>query len=284
MKPLNSIFIALVFVFLSMHFASAIIVDADYITLYSGEEGTINLNVDNNENFDIKDISVSLNLEDLPFSAVGSSEENIDKLREDKDDDVSFKIKASTDIKPGDYNIPYTIKYEDVGGEGYKKDGSFGLRVSSKTELDFALEVKGKEISSAVVGQEGRINLEIINKGLGEIKAVQVEVFPNGFDLLSKEKIFIGTVNADDTDLASFDVIFNVDGIFKAKIIYKDFDNNEKTINVEIPFYVYTEKEAFEKGIIKKSNSLMYLIGAVVLIVVWIVWRRRKNRKKDGKV
>src|SRR3989344_4883565 len=170
MKPLNSIFIALVFVFLSMHFASAIIVDADYITLYSGEEGTINLNVDNNENFDIKDISVSLNLEDLPFSSVGSSEESIDKIREDKDDDVSFKIKASTDIKPGDYNIPYTIKYEDNDGVSYNKEGTFGLRVSSKTELDFALEVKGKEISSAVVGQEGRINLEIINKGLGEIK------------------------------------------------------------------------------------------------------------------
>ena len=47
---------------LTINLISAIIVDADYITLYPGEEGRVTLNVENNENFDIEDVSVAIDL------------------------------------------------------------------------------------------------------------------------------------------------------------------------------------------------------------------------------
>ena len=110
----------------------------------------------------------------LPFTIVGSSEKDIDDLDEDDDDGVSFIIKASTDITPGDYNIPYLIEYinAEEDNETFEKTGSFGLRVSAKTEIDFIVEVR----ENAIVGQEGKISLEIINKGLGEIKSVSVQI------------------------------------------------------------------------------------------------------------
>jgi hypothetical protein len=297
---LSLIAFALIFLY-SISFislASALIVDADYVTIYPGQEGDVDLNIENNENFDIEEIIVRLDLSGkkefnslgvlvsetpaLPFSVVGSSSETIDDINEDDDDSVSFTLKANTDITPGDYNIPYTITYFEQGeNEELTEEGSFGIRVSAKTELDFSVEVR----DNAIVGEEGQISLEIINMGLGEIKSLSVQVTPQGFELLSKDKIFVGTIDSDDTDLATFDVIYTgISPVLKAKVTYKDFDNNDQVENINIPFKVYTREEALQKGIIQQSNTMIYLIIIIVLIAAWFVYRRiRKARKKNNK-
>jgi hypothetical protein len=286
MKHLNLTLIALAFILLySLSLASAISVDANYITIYPGEQGKVILNIDNNENFDIESVSVNLVLDNLPFSVVGSSERGIDDINEGDDDSVTFNVKASTGIKPGDYNIPYTIKFTNSETDDkLEKEGSFGLRVSAKTEIDFSAEVKGVSTESPIVGQSGKLSLVIINRGLGDIKSLNVKVTPQGYELLSNGDVFIGTLNADDTDLASFDVVYkSTNPKLVAEVTYKDFDNKDQTQQVEIPFKVYTQEQALQLGLIKKSNTFVYFIILIVLIVVWIVWRRmRKRKKKNG--
>lgn len=266
---------------LTLKMASALVVNSDYITIYPGEQGKVDIKIENNENFDIQDISISLDFTNLPFTSVGSSEKNIDDINEDDDDSVSFTLKASTDIKPGDYSIPYTIKYTNVNtDENLKKEGNFGIRVSARTDLDFSVDVN----QGPVVGQQGKISLEIINKGLGDIKSILVEVTPNGFELLSNDKVFIGTINADDTDSASFDVIYkNTNPILNARVTYKDFDNNDQVQEINLPFKVYTNEEALKLGIIKKDNTFLYIIVLVVIIVIWLVWRRIRKKRKNNK-
>ena len=154
--------------------------------------------------------------------------------------------------------------------------------MSAKTEIDFSAEVQG----TAILNQEGTLSLEIINKGLGDIKSVSVQIFPQGFELISKNKIFIGTINADDTDTATFDVIFTTTApVLKAKVTYKDFENNAQTDTVNLPFKVYTQEEALKLGIIKKSNTGTYFLVLIVLLIIWFVWRRiKKARKKNNKL
>ena len=275
---------------LSLSFASAIVVDAEYITLFPGESKRITIEIDNNENFDIEDISVQLVLSSLlpdgtpvslPFTVIGSSERDIDDIREDRDETVSFTIHASTGITPGDYNIPYLVTYfEENEDEELTKQGIFAIRVSAETELDFVVDVR----DNAILGREGRVSLEIINEGLGEIKSVAVQILPQDFELLSKNKIFVGTIDADDTDIASFDVIFkNTNPIFRAIVTYKDFDNKEHSENVNIPFKVYTEKEAIELGIIKKSRVGLYLWVIAALLIIWVIYRRAKKSRRNKK-
>ena len=265
---------------LTLQFIPAIIVDSDYVTLYPGESGKITLNVENNEDFDIEDVSVALDLSELPFTTVGSSEKDIDDLDDDDDDDVSFTLRASTDIIPGDYDIPYIVKYVNADNESetYNKTGTFGLRVSAKTDIDFSVEVD----ENAIIGQDGRISLEIINKGLGEIKSVSVQIFPQGFELLSGDKIFVGTIDADDSDTATFDVIYKTTNpTLSAKVDYKDFDNQDQTETVNLPFKVYTRAQALELGIINNPNYTPY-IGIGILVVAFFIYRRiRKRRKKN---
>ncbi len=264
-----------------LNFVSAIIVNADYVTVFPGESERVSLEVDNNGNFDIEDVSLRLDISDLPFSVVGSSERDIDDLDEDDDDSVSFELKASNDIAPGDYQIPYELSYLNVETDEREKSlGSFGIRVSARTELDFSAEAQGETAPVAIVGFDGQVSLEIINKGLGEIKSVVVEINPKGFELLSKDKVFIGSIDSDDTDIASFDVIFtDTNTILSAKIQYKDFENTDKTESVNIPLKVYTKEEAIKKGFISENNLRIYLAIIILVLVVWFIWRKIKKKK-----
>ena len=266
---------------LTIGFAAGIIVDSDYTTIYPGESEEIMLEIENNENFDIEDVSLALNLSGLPFTTIGSSEKDVDDIDEDDDEKVSFNLRASIDITPGDYNIPYILKYVNAenASEDFNKTGSFGLRVSAKTDLDFVVDVQ----DNAIIGEKGEISLEIINKGLGEIKSMSVQIFPQGFELLSKDKIFVGTIDADDSDTATFDVIYKTTNpVLSAKVEYKDFDNKDQTETVNISFKVYTKEKALELGILKKPNYIVYLVIGI-LIVAFIIHRILKKRKRKNR-
>ncbi len=291
-KKLTIPILTLIFLFSIslMPLTSAIIVDADYITIYAGEIGKVDIEVDNSEDFDMEDVSIQLVLNtvlpdgtpiSLPFTVIGSSEKDLDDLDEGDDDSVSFQIRASTDIVPGDYQIPYEVRYTNVDEDDKdKKTGTFGIRVSAKTELDFIVETR----ENAIVGQEGRVSLEIVNKGLGDIKSVYVQIFPEGFELLSKDKVFVGKVSSEDTDVASFDVIYKTTNpTLKAKITYKDFDNKEHTETVDLNFKVYTTEEAIEKGLIKKNNTGKYVIFIIIIIIIWAIYRKIKKRRNSNK-
>lgn len=271
----------IVFLVLAISFASALVVDANFVTLYPGESERVEVEIDNNENFDIEDISIALELSNIPFTAIGSSEKDLDDLDKDDDDRVVFTLRASTDATPGDYNIPYTVKYFEVNNDtGFEKTGTFGIRITAKTEIDFVVEIKG----NAIVGEEGRISLEIINKGLGEIKSLSVQLLPNGFELLSKDKVFVGTIDADDTDLASFDVVYRTTNpTLSARIEYKDFDNNEQKETVNMLFRVYTRDEALELGLIQKSKTPLYSGVVFVILVAWFVYRKIKKKRKQNR-
>ena len=280
MRTQTNLIIASIFIFLiSLNFTSALVVDADYITIYSGESGSVKVEVDNNFDYNIEDISVALILDDLPFTSVGSSEKSLDDLDERDDDSVTFTILASTDIVPGDYNIPYVVKYTDVEDSNStqeEKTGSFGLRVSAKTNIDFSVETKDN-----IVGQQGRISLKIVNKGLGEIKFVSVKISPQGYELISSKDVYVGTIDSDDSDTASFDVVFKTTRPTLTAIVnYNDFDNNAKTQTINLPVNVYTVEKALELGLIKKTNYIPYYVGGGILII-WFGWRKIKKRRKN---
>jgi len=284
-KQTNIAIIIVLILLISFNLVSAIIVNADYITIYPGEEGVVEVEVDNNENYDIEDVSVAVVLGtigpngeiiSLPFSVIGNSEKDLDDLDEDDDDSIIFKIRADNDITPGSYNIPYVVSYLNIDTDDREqKEGTFGLRVSAKTDLDFSVETK-----NPITGENGKISLEVINKGFGDIKSASVQVFPSGYELISKDKIFIGTVKAEDSDLISFDVIFKTTNpTLSAKITYKDFDNKDQVKTISIPMTVYTREKALELGLIKNTNYIPYIVVAV-LIVAWFVWRGIKKRNK----
>jgi uncharacterized membrane protein len=277
-KEIKKLWIITILIILTLNFSSALIVDVDSTTFYSGEQEKIKINIENNFNYDIECVSIILNLNDLPFAVIGSFEKTIDDLDAEDKDSVIFNLRPSTDISPGDYNIPYTLKYTNMDTDKKEnKSGSFGLRVGARTNLDFLVETKNN-----VVGQQGKISLKIINKGFGEIKFVSVQIFPENYELISSDKVYIGNIDSDDSDFATFDVIFkNTSPSLSAIVEYKDFDNNAQTQTITLPIKVYTKEKALELGLIQKSKTVFYIGGIIGILIVWIIWKKIKRFRKN---
>jgi len=264
----------------TMALASAMIVsDVEGGKVFPGESTKVQLTVDNTLTDDVQDISVVLNLEGTGFTSVGSSEDSIDEIREGKDESFSYTIKAPSTLRPGEYNIPYTIIYTFQDSSN-RKNGSFGITVGAKTELSYSIESNNN-----VIGEQGELSLKVVNKGLGDIRFVSIRLMPNsGYTLLSDENVYVGTISSDDFETASYKVKFNNENaVLDAVVTYKDFDNVQRTEKVTLPLTVYSREKALELGIIKKSNAMVYASTIIILIVLWFVWRIYKKRQREKK-
>ena len=278
---MNKKIIPLVFALIfSLNFASAIIVSGvSQGDLFSGGQTNLNIELKNDLNEDVEDVSFNLVLANMPFISIGSSEKSFDEFKEDKTKSFTINIKSSQNIQPGDYNIPYSLSYADKDGKLFQKTGSIGIIVKAKTELDFAVETE-----NSVIGEKGKISLKIINDGFGDIKFVNVKITPKGFSIIGSNSDYIGTVSSDDFEIASFDIVFNdKNSVLDAIVEYKDFDNKDQIQNIQIPIKVYTKKEAIDLGIIEKNNTFFYAIGIILVIILFIFYRVLRKRSRKNK-
>ncbi len=280
MKTKN--FIALgILILLSLSLASAVILDSvSQETLYPGETARVSLDIKNTFDDDIEDVSVSLILDNTNFITVGSSEDSEDKIKDDDSETFSFDIKASSSISPGDYNLPYRITYTFEDNKT-TKTGSFGITVSARTELEYTIETEDN-----IVGNTGKVSLKIVNKGLGDIGFVSVKfVSVNGFEILSTKEEYIGTVRSDDFETASVDVLFKTTlGQVTTIVTYKDFENKAHSETLIFPVEIYSREKALEIGLIKKNNTIWYIVIAVLVIAIWIIYRKIKKARKKKKL
>jgi hypothetical protein len=263
---------------LSSSIASAITINSVEVSQFSpGQEGTIKLRIENIFDTDVQDVSVNLDFKTLPFIPIGSSEESVDEIGEGDKEDFVFSVKAANSIVPGNYEIPYSITYE-LDGEQKSRSGTIGVQVSSDPELSFALST-----TNPIVGQQGKISLKVINKGLFNARFVSVKILPEDFTLLSDSEVYIGEIQSDDFDSASFDVIFKKENSnFNAIVSYKNFNNEDVIKVVEMPFEVYSQSEALNIGLIQPNRIPVY-IGIVILIIILIIlwrWLRKRQRLK----
>ncbi len=259
--------------------ASAAITSITTEPLYPGETAKITIKYENDLGKDIEDITFSMNFAGLPISSSGSSQDSIKELLDEEKDNFVFSLRASNIAKPGDYNIPYVLNYRNGSLKTIIQEGTLGIKISGRTEIDLSSAVE-----NPIINQKGKITLKIINKGDGEARFASLTILPEGYILLSEDKIYIGTINADDFESATFDVLFNS---ARAKLVgileYKDLENNKLIKNIEIPLKIYTQEEAIKEGIITKNNTGLYVSVIIVLIIVWLIVRAIRKRRRIRK-
>lgn len=248
-------------------------VDADDFT--PGKQGSVSLTLDNNGNDDIENVVLSLDLAKVPFTTVGTADESVDEIRENKKEDFTFNLRAFQNAAPGDYQIPYTISFND-SNLIRTQTGTFGLRITASPQLTYTVSTE-----NPVVGQKGTITLKVVNKGLADAKFVSVKLSPTDFTLLSENDVYLGTISSDDFETATFDVVFTKENpILVAVVEYNDFEDTHQIKNVQIPVNVYSKEKALELGIIKKSNVMLYIIIIVVIVILFFVWRYIQKRRR----
>lgn len=253
-------------------------------TLSPGSIGVINIKIENNLDYDAQQVSLILQFTGMPFIPVGSSEDSIAELDEDDTDELIFRVKATNDIAPGDYKIPFILSY-NINNAQKQSKGSVGITVKANPVLSFSVSA-----SNPVINQQGKLTLKIINTGFADARFVSLKAIPSPADytLLSDSEIYIGKISSDDFETSTFDVIYkSQNAIFIAILEYTDFDNKKITRSINLPMQVYTEEKALELGIIKKNSLPLYIGIVIALIVLWFVYRAirkriRRSRSKKG--
>lgn len=245
-----------------------------------GESADVVIRIENDADNDIEDVSVSLDLTEVPFAPFdSSSEQSFDEILEDKSKEVEFEIVALSDASSGVYKIPVKITYtEDT--QLKTKSSLISLTVSSKPIL-------GASVEDGLIlkGQESEVTIKVVNKGLSDVEFLEVELgSSNYYSLLSQGNVYVGDIDSNDFDTVTFNLFFKENApssvSLPVTIIYKDALNKEYKEDFSPNLRVYTTEKAIELGLIKPNNTTYYILGVVVLIIIWIIYRRIKKRRK----
>lgn len=244
-----------------------------------GEEQEISLKIKNNLDEKITDVSVDIDNSKIPF--VVTSSEEIDEIDDDDSEKIDMTIKAVSGAEAGDYSVPYTLyyKFED-DEEIYSKEGIFVLTIEANPDLAYTITTE-----KPIIGNQGKIKLTIVNKGLGDAKFVNVKINPKGFALLSASEDYIGTISSDDFETVTFNVIFDdKNPVLSAVVDYKNFDNEKVSKSLELPVTVYSREEALKLGMVKNDNTMFYIVGAVLGAVGFFVIKKIRKKRKQNKM
>ena len=286
LKITLAILILALFLVSTISFASALVIDSVSMIndIKPGETSKISIGLENDGKEDIQDVSVVLDLTNVPFAPFNSaSEDSISEIREDKTKYVDFEIIALNNAKSGIYKIPLIISYFENGDPIVKtKSSLISVVVDSKPIVDVNIED-----GLFLKGKESEVLVKITNKGLSDAKFVEVEnrgsVY---FSLLSSNKNYIGDIDSDDFDSVKIKVFFKKDApdkvIFPVTVIYKDDLNKEYREDFSIIVPVYTEKKAIKLGLMEKDNTLNYVVGIVLIIVFYVIYRKLKKKARNS--
>lgn len=246
-----------------------------------GERVYINVRLENQGTKDIKDVTVGLDLTsaDLPFIPVGSAAKKvIEEIEDDESEDVEFIFMVSSNAKPDTYKIPIVVSYKD-DNEILEEKSVIGLVVEALPVLEVAIE----ESEIFKVGQVGEITIRFVNKGLGDIKFLSAKIGKSAnYDIISSNTVYIGNVEPDDFETASFKMRFKQRfATIPLEVDYKDNNNKEykQTFNLEMP--LYSQKEVIELGLEKKSKVWIY-IGIALIVVLFFLYKRYRKRNIRG--
>ena len=257
--------------------------------IQAGESATVEIGLKNNGDITLEDVSVTLDLSTVPFAPSDlSSEFSIEEIQKGKIKYARFKVVALNSAQPDIYKIPLKISYREedqVEGQPFTKNSLMSLSVSSQPSISL-----NAEESFVIKNQNNDVTIKLVNKGLGEIKFLEVTIKNTPYvTFLSPNTIYIGDLSSDDFDSVDMKLFVKNDAPSKitvpVTIIYKDPLNKEYQDESTIPLTVYTEDEAIKLGLVEKRYTVELGIIIVLLVVFYLLYRyiRRTLRKRAGK-
>ena len=183
-------------------------------TIAPGETSQIIITLKNNADIDIEDVSVNLDLTNVPFAPFESGSDFFtNEILESKTKQASFNLIALNDAKSGIYKIPVKISYTE--DNVIKTQSSLiSLMINSQpiieVSVDDGLLLKGKE---------NKVTFKIVNKGLADAKFLEIETKGStSYNILSAEKIYVGDVDSDDFQTVDFQMFFSQNSLSKLDI------------------------------------------------------------------
>lgn len=251
-----------------------------------GSKTRLAVSLRNHANSLLKDIKVTLDLgkssdEETPFAPVGSTNEKvIPFIDAQATSALEFNLIADPDAKSKVYKVPLKLQYSDILNKNYSKTLTLALVVG--VEPDISVYVDTTSVYTA--GSTGDISVKIVNKGLSDLKFLNVKLDKSEkYKVLSPYEVYIGNIDSDDYETADFDIALqSYDKIveFPIKLTYRDVTNKE--FSEEVVLKLKTQSKGLILTIISGIFSVLVTATAAILAVLgayWLYSRRKKRRE-----
>jgi len=258
-----------------------------------GKDATVTIMVKNMADSPLRDVSMNLdlglstisttaNLDLLPFATLESgTEKRITQLNPGQEAYFTYNLRAYPSAESRVYKIPVQLTYRDDLNTEYTKNSLIGLVVNSQPDVTAVLD--SSEVTMG--GQTGEVTIKFVNKGLTDIKFVNVQLGSSDeYEILSPHEVYIGNIDSDDYETADYDlhVTDNVQGNLMLPITYTfmDANNNEYNIDQDIELRLYTMEDEERFGNSSQNpNALYWVLGIAVIVVAFIIWRVYKRKR-----
>jgi len=235
-----------------------------------GETSTINLKIQNTGATEVRNVDLALDLSEVNFAPAGNSNSRtIGTLSGGEERTVNFQLTSYPETPAQVYQIPFTIEYDDETGTERTQEEIIGLTVGAKPELLVYFD----ELGLTKKNPEGEAIIRFVNKGLSEIKLLEMTILENeNVEVLSESPtIYIGNINNDDYESATLQLRAQED--VTVATTYKDALNREHTQEFTLPL---TLKEPADEG-----QPIIFWVVVLGLATAGFWWWRKKKTSKN---
>jgi len=256
-------------------------VSIDKNALEPGSSGNVRIMLSNKADSILKDIKVRLDLGNLPFVPLGSTnEKSIYQIGSEGSHEFDFELLANPEAESGVYQVPLKISYSDDLGKGYLKNSTIGLIIGAKPDLSITLD----ETDIFEAGKPGEIVVKVVNKGVTGIKFVNVKLKKSSlYRILSNDEVYVGNIDSDDFETADFKIFVeknkNKSIAIPVSLEYKDANNNDFEKEIGLQLDLYSASEAKELGL-KEGNGFAGIIIVIIIVGGGLYFYRRYRKKK----
>ena len=243
-----------------------------------GDMITVDILLKNADKLTVKDVDVTLDLDDSAFSPIGTGgTKRIPSIPAGEIEKVSFELIADTGADIKVHAIPLKLTYKDVRNTEYEDERLISLVMSA--EPDLTMVVDSTTVTSP--GKAGDVVLKVINKGIMDLKYLNARlVSTEQYDVLStSNEEYIGNLDSDDFETVEFIIRPKQKDIrLNAVVDFKDPYNKDYSLTFDLPLRVYTPAELGQTRF--PWGTVIFALVVIAGIIYWFYRRRKKKKAK----
>ncbi len=242
----------------------------------AGGLGNVDVALKNFGKSSVKDVSVRIDLESIPFAPIGKSNEQvIDSIPAGSEASAVFSLIADTDAKAAYYKTRITLEYLDDSGKAHIRNSTISLLVYNEPKFELAL----KEAKVFTPNSNGEVVLSLSNTGPADIRFMTAELVETPeYHVISSPSVYVGNLESDDFETANFKIrTGNVKhGIISlnVRLSYRDNLNKEIVRNGVVKLQLYSKSDAKKFGLVKSSSNFAFAylgVGMQIIFVVFLI-------------
>ncbi len=254
------------------------VVDTEPQELLPGRVGYIKVGLSNYAKFTMRNVWLTLDTEDMPFSGFESSNERfIPKIDAGETIYETFKVIVDGDAESKVHNTPIKLEYEDDIGTEYDRDVEVGLVVNERPKYLMNIE----ESTVLYEDQTGEVVFSISNTGTADMNFAILELLPadnEEYEVISAPKVYVGNLESDDFETIDYKI--HINGVeenavpFNLVLTYKDNFNSLYEDEHQLLFKIYSKRKAGKLGLAEVTGigGYIFYLMIFVLIVVFTIF------------